>query len=64
MRRDIGTKYKSKTPPEFLEKIYERNLRDYRDKLGPTIEELRKQGKTWEEIIESSSRPGGKDLVF
>jgi hypothetical protein len=62
MRRDIGIKYKDLTPPERLADFYERNRRLYGDKLGPTVEWLREQGKTWEEIIESASRTGGADL--
>ena len=37
-------------------------MEKYGDKLGPTIEYLRAQGKTWEQIIESATRAGGKDL--
>ncbi|NWB32067.1 hypothetical protein HX886_34650 [Pseudomonas gingeri] len=62
MRRDIGVKYKDLTPPEKLEEIYARNMRVYQDKLGPTIEYLRAQGKSWEQIAESAIRSGGKDL--
>jgi hypothetical protein len=61
-RRYLGTKYKNLTPTDMLEKIYERNLQKYGDKLGPTIEYLRAQGKSWSEIIESAARTGGKDL--
>lgn len=32
--------------------------------LGPTVDQLRAKGKTWEQIIESSTRPGGQDLGF
>ena len=63
-RRAIGVKYKDLTPPEMLEKIYERNLTKYGDKLGPSVDQLRNQGKSWDDIIESSTRPGGKDLNF
>lgn len=63
-RRAIGEKFKGMTPPEKLEEIYKRNLEKYGDKLGPTIEWLRGQGKTWEQIIESSGRAGGRDLGF
>jgi hypothetical protein len=38
-------------------------MQRYGDKLGPTIEWLRNQGKTWKQIIESASRPGGKDVL-
>jgi RHS repeat-associated protein len=61
-RRALGIKYKDITPPELLKRILERNVRDYGDELGPTIKWLRDRGKTWEQIIESASRPGGQDL--
>ena len=63
-RRALGVIYKEMTEPEILKKILERNLQKYGDELGPTIEWLRARGKTWEDIIESASRPGGKDLDF
>ncbi|MEO7311692.1 MAG: hypothetical protein ABIX01_14910 [Chitinophagaceae bacterium] len=63
-RRTLGLKYKALTPPTILESIYKRNLEKYGDKLGPTIDFLRSKGKSWDEIIESASRPGGKDLNF
>jgi hypothetical protein len=50
------------TPPDILKIISERNLKRYGDELGPSIEWLRSQGKSWEDIIESASRPGGADL--
>jgi hypothetical protein len=61
-RRDLGVKYKDLTPPKLLKEIYKRNLDEYSDKLGPSVETLRKRGKSWDDIIESSSRPGGEDL--
>ena len=61
-RRLIGLQYKNATPAVFRQIIYSRNLKKYGDKLGPTIDYLRKQGKTWEQIIESATRTGGKDL--
>ncbi len=64
LRRDLGVEYKDLTPPDKLAEIYQRNLQKYGDKLGPSIEWLRANGKSWEQIIESSSRPGGKDLQF
>lgn len=30
--------------------------------MGPSIEYLRTQGKSWKEIIDSASKPGGGDL--
>lgn len=63
-RRNIGEKYKDLTPPELLKKIYARNLKLYGDKLGPSIKYLRAKGKSWEDIIDSAKRPGGKDIDF
>ncbi|WP_155122352.1 hypothetical protein [Burkholderia ubonensis] len=64
MRRDLGVKYKNLSPPDKLAEIYERNMVKYQDKLGPSIEWLRAKGKSWDQIIESATRTGGKDLGF
>lgn len=61
-RRSLGVKYKNLTPPKELAEIYGRNEKKYGDKLGPTVEWLRARGKSWEDIIASASRTGGKDL--
>lgn len=61
-RRALGVKYKNLTPAPKLEEIYQRNLKKYGDKLGPTVEWLRERGKSWDDIINSASRTGGKDL--
>lgn len=61
-RRSLGVKYKNLTPPKELAEIYARNEKKYGDKLGPTVEWLRARGKSWEDIIASASRAGGKDL--
>ncbi len=63
-RRALGEQFKTLTPPDALAAIYARNLAKYGDKLGPTIDWLRAHGKSWDQIIESASRPGGKDLGF
>ena len=63
-RRALGEKYKDITDPARRQEIYARNLETYGDELGPTIDFLRNQGKSWEDIIESASRPGGADLGF
>lgn len=62
LRRALGVKYKNLTPPENRENIYTRNLLVYGDKLGPTVEWLREHGSSWDEISESATRTGGKDL--
>ena len=64
LRREIGVEYKKLTPPEMQEIIRQRNLQRYSDPLGPTIEYFREQNKSWQEIIDSASRSGGKDLGF
>lgn len=61
-RRTLGVKYKNLTPPRELDEIYARNEKKYGDKLGPTVEWLRERGKSWQDIIRSASRTGGKDL--
>ncbi len=61
-RDEIKIQYKDMTSPDVLEEIKARNVRNYGSPNGPTIEQLRESGKTWSEIIESASRPGGRDL--
>ena len=63
-RRQLGIEYKDLTPPDILKKVFERNMEKYNDAWGPSIQHLRNKGKTWEQIIESACRPGGKDLGF
>lgn len=63
-RRAIGEQFKALTPADKLAEIYQRNLQKYGDKLGPTVDWLRAQGKSWDQIIESATRTGGKDLGF
>lgn len=64
-RRNLGVKYKELTPGYKRLEIYTRNIQKYGDKLGPSIDYLRNvKGKSWDQIIESASRSGGKDLGF
>ena len=35
MRREIGIKYKNKTPPDMRDKIYARDIEEYKVKSGP-----------------------------
>jgi RHS repeat-associated protein len=63
-RRAIGEEFKAMTPADKLAEIYARNVQKYGDKLGPTIDWLRSKGKSWDQIIESATRTGGKDLGF
>lgn len=63
-RRDLGIKYKDMTPPDLLQKIYQRNIQRYGDKLGPTVDWFRAQNLSWEEIARKACRPGGADFGF
>lgn len=63
-RRALGIQYKDLTPADELARIHARNLEKYGDPLGPSIDWLRSRGRTWEQIIESATRPGGKDLGY
>ena len=36
----------------------------YEDRLGPSVDWLSKSVKSWDDIIDSAIRPGGKDLGF
>ncbi|WP_273322506.1 hypothetical protein [Vallitalea guaymasensis] len=57
-RRDLGVKYKDLSPQLLKEYIYDVNISRYEgDPLGPTIDYLRRKGKSWADIINSSSRP-------
>lgn len=64
LRRDIGHKYKMLTPQWLRGIVYCRNQKVYKDSLGPTYESLRAKGKSDSEILESSMRTGGKDLLL
>ena len=58
MRRDLGVQYKDATPPTLREFIYERNVNEYGDPLGPTFDWLMKRYRgDYKKIIASSSRP-------
>jgi hypothetical protein len=57
-RRALAARFKDATPEPLRTALYERTFRVYGDRLGPTIEFLRTQGKTWEDIIEGATRPG------
>ena len=63
-RRQIGERYKARSTPKELERIHQRNLEKYQDKLGPTVEWYRAQGRSWDEISETASTPGGTDLYW
>ena len=58
MRRDLGVQYKDATPPTLREFIYERNVNEYGDPLGPTFDWLiERYDRDYNKIIASSCRP-------
>jgi hypothetical protein len=61
-RNALKLQYREMSPPEVVQRFEQRNLEKCGDPLGPAIEQLRRKGKTREQIIEYATRPGGKDL--
>jgi len=57
-RRVIATRFKEMTPEPLRSALYERTLRVYGDRLGPSIDYLRAKGKSWEDIAEGATTPG------
>jgi len=57
-RRALTVRFKQETPEYLRAVLHERTMRRYGNPIGPTIEDLRRSGKSWSEIIESASRPG------
>ena len=63
-RNALKLKYRQFSPADQVKVFEQRNIEKYGNPVGPTVEQLRAQGRTWEDIIESAARPGGKDLGF
>ena len=57
-RRELAARFKELTPEPYRTGIYRRTFEVYGDELGPSIEFLRAQGKSWDAIIDSATRPG------
>lgn len=62
LRKKILSNYRKLTPQPILQFIYARNHQKYQNDFGATIEYLKAQGKTWEEIIASASRVCLEDI--
>jgi hypothetical protein len=56
-RRDLGVQYKDLTPAPLLDYIKEVNQARYGDPLGPTVDTLVNNGRTYTDIIKSAARP-------
>jgi hypothetical protein len=50
--------FREQTPEPQRTRIFDRTSAVYGDPLGPSVEYLRTRGKSWEDIIDSASRPG------
>jgi hypothetical protein len=61
-RRQLCQDFKERTPEPRRTLIFERTRAVYGDPLGPSVEFLTCQGKSWEDIIESAFRPGHSPL--
>lgn len=57
-RRAIAIRYKRATPKTMRLRIAERTVARYGNRAGPTIAQLRRAGRSWEDIIASAQRPG------
>jgi hypothetical protein len=57
-RRRLTAAFKELTPEPWRSRIHNRTLAAYGDLIGPTIENLRARGKSWDDIIASATRPG------
>jgi hypothetical protein len=62
-RRQLCQVFKEQAPEPQRTRIFARTRAVYGDPLGPGVEFLRAQGKSWEDIIDSASRPGRLPLV-
>lgn len=63
-RRALAGRFQELTPEPLRTRISKRSIAIYGDRLGPTIDYLRRKGKSWAEIIESASRPGAGPSGF
>ena len=57
-RRALATQFKEMTPEPLRTRIHDRTVAVYGDPLGPSIDYLRAQGRSWDDIIQSAIRPG------
>ena len=59
-RRRLTAAFKELTPEPWRSRIHTRTLAAYGDPVGPTIENLRARGNSWDDIIDSATRPGSR----
>ena len=63
-RNQLKIDYRDISPADFVARAEARNIINYGNPVGPSIEQLRAQGKSWAEIAESATRTGGSDFGF
>ena len=63
-RNALKVRFRELSPTDAVRRFEQRNIQRYGDPLGPSVEQLRAAGKTWDQIIESATRPGGHDFGF
>jgi len=57
-RLAIAKAFKDITPEPLRTRIQARTIAQYGNPVGPSIDFLRAAGKSWDDIIDSASRPG------
>jgi len=63
-RNALKLEYRALSPADKVLEFEQRNIAKYGNPLGPSIDQLRAAGKSWDDIIESATRSGGADLGF
>jgi hypothetical protein len=63
-RNALKVRIREASPKDAVRRFEQRNIEKYGNPLGPSIQQLRRAGKSWEQIIESATRSGGRDLGF
>ena len=57
-RNALKDKYRNLTPAPVMARIVARTMQRYGSMTGPSVDELRANGKSWAEIIDSATRAG------
>lgn len=63
-RNALKAAYRALTPAPTLARIVARTIERYGSISGPSVEDLRGQGKSWADIIDSATRPGSHPDSF
>lgn len=65
-RDALKLSYREATPPHVLVRIVANTRARYGNDVGPSADDLRREGKTWRQIIDSATRAGvhGAEFFF